>query len=53
MNFTDNTYVMSATIWQILNTLTGNGSYVNQMKFAWDNLLNHIKLCYFWRVLAI
>ena len=38
-----------------MHTLTGKGSYVNLMKFAWKNLLNHIKfkLPYFWRVLAI
>ena len=35
------------------HTLTGNGSHVNLMKFAWNNLLNHINLSYFCRVLAI
>ena len=32
------------------HAVTGNGSYVNLLKLAWKNSLNHIKLTYFWMV---
>ena len=34
-------------------TNTGNGNYGNLLKLPWKNSWNHIKLTYFWPVLAI